>query len=57
MKRTVIVTVLVVVLTSAALLAFVGISSKNEDEMTFAVARAGNFEINVSATGELDAEN
>jgi HlyD family secretion protein len=58
MKKTVIITALVVVLTSVALIVFVRLTSrKGSQELNFAEAKKGPFEITVSNTGELVAEN
>ena len=58
MKKTVIITAFVVVLTSVALMVFVRVTSgKGNQEMNFAEAKKGTFEIAVSNTGELVAEN
>jgi len=58
MKKTVIITALIVVLTSAGLILFVNMTSgKGKEELTFTEAKSGTFEISVSNTGELIAEN
>jgi multidrug efflux pump subunit AcrA (membrane-fusion protein) len=58
MKKTIIITALVVVLTSVGLTVFVRLTTGNGSEViAFAEARRGNFEISVSNTGELVAEN
>ena len=58
MKKTVIITAFVVVLTSVALMVFVRVTSgKGNQEMNFTEAKKGTFEIAVSNTGELVAEN
>jgi len=58
MKKTIIITVLVVVLTSVALTIFVRLTTGNRREVVnFAEAKRGNFEIAISNTGELVAEN
>jgi RND family efflux transporter MFP subunit len=58
MKKTVIITALVVVLTSVALIAFVRMTSgKRNQEMYYTEAKKGTFEIAISNTGELIAEN
>jgi multidrug efflux pump subunit AcrA (membrane-fusion protein) len=58
MKKTVLITALVVVLTSLALMVFVRLTSRKvSHEMNFAEAKKGTFEIAVSNTGELVAEN
>jgi HlyD family secretion protein len=57
MKKTVLVTALIVVITSAALILFVKLTSRQGNEvMNFTYAKKGNFEITVSNTGELVAE-
>jgi len=58
MKRTIIITALVVIFTSAGLVVFVKLTSgENNKALNFAEARRGDFEISVSNTGELVAEN
>jgi len=58
MKKTIIITALIVVLTSAGLILFVNLTSdRGKEVMNFTEARRGNFEISVSNTGELVAEN
>ncbi len=58
MKKTVIITALIVVFTSVGLTIFVKLTSKEAGEtLNFAEAKRGNFEISVSNTGELVAEN
>lgn len=58
MKKTIIITALVVVLTSVGLTVFVRLTSgSGKETMSFAEAKRGNFEISVSNTGELIAEN
>lgn len=58
MKKTIVTTALVVVLTTVALLIFVRLTSKKTtEELNFADAVKGNFEISVSNAGELVAEN
>jgi HlyD family secretion protein len=57
MKKTGIITGIVVVFTMAALILFNKITSKKEMEDQFAVAMKGDFEIAISAAGELVAEN
>ena len=58
MKRTIIITGLVIILASTALMAFVRITSGSSDpEINLAVAKQGNFEISVTSTGEIIAEN
>jgi hypothetical protein len=58
MKKTIIITALVVVLTSAGLTVFVRLTSGNGREVVnFAETKRGNFVISVSNTGELVAEN
>jgi HlyD family secretion protein len=57
MKKTVLITVFVVVLTSLGLTVFVRMTTVNKSEvMNFAEVKSGDFEIAVSATGELLAE-
>lgn len=58
MKKTIIITALIVVLTSAGLILFVNLTSgKGKEELNFTEAKSGIFEISVSNTGELIAEN
>jgi multidrug efflux pump subunit AcrA (membrane-fusion protein) len=58
MKKTVIKTALVVVVTLVALMVFVRLTTGKELRvMNFGEAQRGSFEISVSATGELAAEN
>jgi len=57
MKKTIIITIIVVVLTSAALMVFVRLTSGNRNqELDLAEVKRGAFEIAVSNTGELIAE-
>lgn len=57
MKKTVIITVIIVVLTSAGLIAFVNLTSRNTaEESNFSEVLRGSFEISVTGTGELIAE-
>jgi HlyD family secretion protein len=58
MKKTVILTASIVVVTLVALMVFVRLTSGKElQEMNFGAAKQGNFEISVSSIGELLAEN
>jgi len=57
MKKTIIVTAIVVILTSAALAVFVSLTTENTSLTNFAEVKRGNFEIVVSTSGELVAEN
>jgi len=58
MKKTIIVTAMVVVLTSVGLTVFVRMTTgSGKEAMAYAEAKRGNFEISVSNTGELIAEN
>lgn len=58
MKKTVIITALVVVITSVALMAFVKLTSgKGNQMLNYKEAKKGTFEISVSNTGELVAES
>lgn len=58
MKKTIIITALVVVLTSVGLTVFVRMTTGTGNEaMAFSEAKRGTFEISVSNTGELIAEN
>lgn len=57
MKKTVIITAIIVVVTLGGLLAFVNLTSEDLSKHSYAVAEKGDFEIVVSGTGELDAEN
>jgi multidrug efflux pump subunit AcrA (membrane-fusion protein) len=58
MKKTILITGVVIVLASAALMAFVRITSGNGDrEINLAVAKQGDFEISVTSIGEIIAEN
>jgi multidrug efflux pump subunit AcrA (membrane-fusion protein) len=58
MKKTIIITALVVVLTSVGLTVFVRMTTgSGKETMAFAEAKSGTFEISVSNTGELIAEN
>ena len=58
MKKTIITTVIVVVITTVALIFFVKLTSgKNTEVLNYAEAKKGSFEIAVSNTGELIAEN
>jgi multidrug efflux pump subunit AcrA (membrane-fusion protein) len=58
MKKTLILTALVVVFTSLGLTVFVKLTTKEASgTITFTEAKRGNFEISVSNTGELVAEN
>jgi multidrug efflux pump subunit AcrA (membrane-fusion protein) len=57
MKRTIITTIIVVVLASGGLMAFVNLTSVNTGQtLNFTEARRGMFEISVSGSGELIAE-
>jgi len=58
MKKTIIITALIVVITSAGLILFVNLTSgRGLEMMNFTEANSGTFEISVSNTGELVAEN
>jgi HlyD family secretion protein len=57
MKKTIVRTVLVVVITLIGLIIFNRISSKKDDAGMFIEAAHGKFEITVATTGELVAEN
>ena len=57
MKRTIIVTGIVVVVTIIALVVFNKLTSKKDDENLFAEAIKGDFEIAIITSGELIAEN
>ncbi len=58
MKRTIIITIIVVVVAMAALLTFNKITTRKHDTTNmFTEVSFGNFEISVSTTGELIAEN
>lgn len=57
MKKTIIITAIVVVLTSVALIVFVRLTSGNQTQvLDLAEVKKGNFEIAVSGAGELIAE-
>ena len=57
MKRTGVITVIVVVFTLIALIVFNKIASKNENVEQYTEAISGKFEITITTTGELVAEN
>ncbi len=57
MKKTIIITGIVIVIALAALYAFNWMTSKDDTEGMFAEVSRGKFEVVVSATGELIAEN
>ncbi len=57
MKKTVIITTIIVLITLSGLLAFVNLTSEDLSQYSYAQAEKGPFEIVVSATGQLDAEN
>ena len=57
MKKTIIITGLVIVVALAALYAFNWMTSKDDTEGLFAEVSRGKFEVVVSSTGELLAEN
>lgn len=57
MKRTIIITGFVVVVTIIALIVFNKLTSKKDDKYLYAEAIKGDFEIAISAAGELLAEN
>jgi multidrug efflux pump subunit AcrA (membrane-fusion protein) len=57
MKKTVLITAIIVILTTTGLLAFVSLTSNKISDSTFADAKKGTFEIVVTTTGELNAEN
>lgn len=56
MKRTIVATGIIAVITIIALIVFNKLTSKTETSGIFTEANFGNFEITVSATGELAAE-
>jgi multidrug efflux pump subunit AcrA (membrane-fusion protein) len=56
MKRTIIITALIIVVAIAALFAMEAFTSAKKSEALFAVANKGDFEISITATGELVAE-
>ena len=57
MKRTVIITIIAVVISSVALMIFARLTSdKDKTKLDFAEAQKGSFEISVSTTGDLEAE-
>ena len=55
MKKTVLITVITVIVTLTGLFIFVGISTDGQSEYSFAEAKKGDFEIVVTGTGELEA--
>lgn len=57
MKKTIVTTGIIVVITLIALIVFNKLTSKTDTTRLFAEVSKGNFEITVSATGELIAEN
>lgn len=57
MKRTLIITITVILIAIGGLITFVRLTSSNEDGEEFAEVKKGTFEITVTATGELVAEN
>jgi len=57
MKKTIIVTAIVIILASAALAVFVSLTTENTSLTNFAEVKRGDFEIVVSTSGELVAEN
>jgi len=57
MKKTVIITGIVIVVTIIALFVFNKVFSKDKSEIEYAEAARGTFEITISSTGELLAEN
>jgi HlyD family secretion protein len=57
MRKTIITTIIVVIVTFIALFVFTKVTSKSDKEVYYAEARRGPFEITVSTTGELMAEN
>lgn len=57
MKRTIILTAIVITVTMFSLAIFNKVASKKNTENTFAEALLGDFEISISASGELLAEN
>ena len=56
MKRTLIITCIVVIITTIALIVFNKVTSRKVEDVEFTEAVKGNFEIVVSTTGELLAE-
>jgi HlyD family secretion protein len=57
MKKTIVTTVIVVVVTLIALSIFNKITTKNETAGLFTEVSSGKFEITVNTTGEIEAEN
>ena len=57
MKRTTIITLIIVSVAVIGLFAFNRLASKKENDNLFAEAVRGDFEIAISASGELEAEN
>jgi multidrug efflux pump subunit AcrA (membrane-fusion protein) len=57
MKRTIIITFAVIIVALAGLYAFNKIASRKENDSLFAEAAKGNFEISISAAGEIIPEN
>ncbi len=57
MKRTIVTTGIIVLITLIALIVFNKLTSKKDTTGIFAGVNKGNFEITVTATGELIAEN
>jgi multidrug efflux pump subunit AcrA (membrane-fusion protein) len=57
MRKTVITTIIIVVVTLSGLFVFTKVSSKADREVYYAEAKRGPFEITVETTGELVAEN
>lgn len=57
MKRTIIITFAVIIVALAGLFAFNKIASQKENDSLFAEAVKGNFEISISASGEIVPEN
>lgn len=57
MKRTIIITFAVIIVTLAGLFVFNKIASRKETVNAFAEAMRGNFEISISAAGEIFPEN
>lgn len=57
MKRTLIITLIVVASTLAAMFVINKLTTKTDDDHLFTEATKGNFEISISASGEILAEN
>ena len=57
MKKTVTITAVIVIMTFTGLLMYINSTSKGTSDLNFEVAQSGVFEIAVTTTGELNAEN